>query len=74
MHFDLIIADGKLVRLERREKTGTDPMNSQDAADAIEFINYYWKEIVEKWVDCFVYRRAVKNTKINKRIRNRKED
>lgn len=31
-------------------------------------------EIVEKWVECFVYRRAVKNTKINKRIRKSKED
>lgn len=68
------MADGELIRLERREKTGADPMNSQDTSDAIEFINHYWKEIVEKWVECFVYRRAVKNTKINKRIRKSKED
>lgn len=72
--FDLIIEDGELVRLERREKTGADPMNSQAATEAKAFINHYWKEIVEKWVECFVYRRAVKNTRINRRIRRNKED
>ena len=72
--FDLIIEDGELIRIERREKSNADPMNSQDAADAVEFIKHYWKEIVEKWVECFVYHRAVKNTKINKRIHCRKED
>lgn len=72
--FDLIIEDGELIRLERREKLGVDPMNSQDAADAKDFITHYWKEIVEKWVECFVYHRAIKNTKINKRIRRRKEE
>lgn len=72
--FDLIIENGALIRLVRREKTGADPLNSKDAADAIEFINYYWKEIVEKWVECFIYHRAVSNTKINKRIQKNKED
>lgn len=71
--FDLIIENGELVRLERREKTGTNPMNSQDAADAVEFINHYWRDIVNKWVECFVYRRAIKNTKITKKIRSKKE-
>lgn len=48
-------------------------MSSQDAEEAGEFIYYYWQKIVEKWVDCFVYRKAVKNTKITKRIKKDKE-
>ena len=68
--FNLIIEDGCLLRLERREKQGAEPMSSQDAQDATDFIKQYWKEIVEKWVDCFVYRKAIKNTKITKKIRN----
>lgn len=67
--FDLIIEDGKLLGLKRREKQGSDPMNTQDAADAQEFIVYYWKEITEKWIDCFVYRKSITNTKITKRIK-----
>jgi len=66
--FDLIIENDSLVRLERREKQGAEPLNSQDAKNAIEFIEYYWREITEKWIDCFVYRKAVKNTLITKRI------
>lgn len=72
--FDLIIENGELASLKRREKEGADPMNPQDAKDAIEFITYYWHEIAEKWIDCFVYRKAVKNTKITKKIRKRKGD
>jgi len=67
--FDLIINDGQLVRLDRREKSGVDPLNGKDAATAIEFIETYWKDIVEKWVTFFVYKQAVSNTKINKKIR-----
>ena len=57
-----------MARIERREKTGADPLNSKDETTAIEFIQVYWKEIVEKWVTFFVYRQAVANTKINKKI------
>ncbi len=67
--FDLIIDDGKLLRIERREKQGADPMNSKDAAEAIAFIEHYWTEIVEKWITFFVYRKTITNTKISKRIK-----
>ncbi len=66
--FDLIIDNDSLSRLDRREKQGAEPLNSQDAKDAVEFIEHYWREITEKWIDCFVYRKAVKNTLITKRI------
>ena len=67
--FDLIIEDGALVRLDRREKTGADPLSSKDEATAREFITLYWKEIVEKWISFFVYKQAVSNTKITKKIK-----
>ena len=72
--FDMILEDAKLIRLERREKQGAEPMNSKDAAEAIAFINEYWQQIVEKWVSFHVYHQVVKNTKINKRIRNKKDN
>ena len=61
--------DGQLVRIERREKTGTDPLDSKDESTAIDFIRIYWKEIVEKWVAFFVYKQQVTNTKVNKKIK-----
>ena len=67
--FDLVIENGQLVRVERREKTGADPLNSKDESTAVDFIRVYWKEIVEKWVTFFVYRQEISNTKINKKIK-----
>ena len=63
-----------MVRLERREKQGAEPMNPKDAAEAVKFINRYWQQIVEKWISFHVYHQAVKNTIINKRIQSRKDD
>lgn len=69
MHFDLIIENGELVSLIKREKASADPLNGKDEKTAIDFINLYWKEIVEKWVATFVYKKAVSNTKITKKIK-----
>lgn len=67
--FDLIIENGQLVRIERREKTGADPLNGRDESTAIDFVRYYWKEIVSKWITFFVLKQAVSNTVITRRIK-----
>jgi hypothetical protein len=66
--FELIMEDGKLMEIRRREKPGVDPLVSKDASTAIAFIQVYWQDIVAKWVDFFVYKREVKTTRINKKL------
>ena len=66
--FELIMEDGKLIEIKRREKPGVDPLASKEASTAIEFIQAYWQDIVAKWVDFFVYKREVKTTRINKKL------
>ena len=66
--FDLLIEDGELVGLNRREKKDADPLNTKDAATAIDFINAYWREIVEKWITFMIYHQRVINTKITKKL------
>ena len=66
--FELIMEDGKLMEIRRREKPGVDPLGTKEASTAIEFIQVYWQDIVAKWVDFFVYKREVKTTRINKRL------
>ena len=51
-----------------REKSGVEPLPSKDAAIAKLFIQKYWRDIVAKWVDFFVYKRIVKTTKINDKL------
>ena len=52
--FDLIIEDGRLKDIVRREKQGAKPLDSKDEKVAVEFINKYWQRIVKKWIDFFV--------------------
>jgi len=67
--FDLIIEDGQLVEIQRREKAGAEPLDGKDGAIALEFIRVYWKDIVEKWVAFFVYKQVVSNTIIKTKIK-----
>lgn len=60
--------NGILVEIHRREKPGVDPLSSKDDAVATQFIQKYWRDIVAKWVDFFVYKRIVKTTKINDKL------
>lgn len=66
--FELIMENGILVEIRRREKPGVDPLSPKDAAVATQFIQKYWRDIVAKWVDFFVYKRIVKTTKINDKL------
>ena len=66
--FELMMENGKLQEIKRREKPGVDSLTSKEAATAIEFIQTYWQDIVAKWVDFFVYKREVKTTRINKKL------
>ena len=66
--FDLILENGELKGIERREKQGAKPLDSKDEKVALEFINKYWPRIVKKWIDFFVMKKVVKTTYIKTRI------
>lgn len=66
--FDLIIENGLLKDIERREKKGSEPLDPKDAKVAAEFIGKYWQSIVEKWIDFFVMKKVVKTTHIKEKL------
>jgi hypothetical protein len=66
--FDLILENGVLKDIVRREKKGALPLDSQDEKVAIAFINKYWQRIVKKWIDFFVMKKVVKTTHIKQRM------
>ena len=66
--FDLILENGVLKDIIRREKQGARPLDSKDEKVAIEFINRYWPRIVKKWIDFFVMKKIVRTTYIKKRL------
>ena len=66
--FELIIMNGELQEIRVRQHEGTIPRPEKDKRIAIDFINKYYKSIVNKWVKFFVMKQAVKSTKIKNMI------
>ena len=66
--FELIIMNGELQEIRVRQHKGTIPLPEKDKRIAIDFINKYYKSIVNKWVKFFVMKQAVKSTKIKNMI------
>ncbi len=66
--FELIIMNGELQEIRVRQHKGTTPLPEKDKRIAIDFINKYYKSIVNKWVKFFVMKQAVKSTKIKNMI------
>ena len=66
--FDLIMHDGKLIKINIRKRKGIDMLVDKDINIAETFIRRYHKEIIEKWVTFFVMKQNVKCTVITKKI------
>lgn len=66
--FDLIMQDGKLIKINIRKRKGFDMLVDKDINIAETFIRRYHKEIIEKWVTFFVMKQNVKCTVITKKI------
>jgi hypothetical protein len=44
------------------------PLKEKDIAIVEPFVRKYYKNIVEKWVNFFVYKKRVRVTKITKKV------
>ncbi len=51
-----------------REKAGAEPLSVKDKKVAEEFIRKYYKNIIEKWVNFFVKKQAVRSTNIKTKL------
>lgn len=67
--FDLYLMEGELKELKRRNETGFQLLPEKDAVVAESFIRTYYKNIVEKWMNFFVFKKRVRCTQITKRIK-----
>lgn len=66
--YELIMEDGKMKSLVRRNAKGFISLSSAEAKVAEEFIRAYSVEIVRKWVDFFVLKKPVRCSEIKKRL------
>lgn len=66
--YEILMENGNLVELRRRPSAKMPPLNDKDAATAEAFVKKYYRNIVEKWVNFFIYKKRVRSTKITKRL------
>lgn len=66
--FEILLQGGELSELRIRNSNKMPPLSDKDQAIAEAFVRKYYKNIVEKWVNFFIYKKKVRVTKITKRI------
>lgn len=64
--YDLIVCEGKLIEIRSRHKGN--PLSSKDDKTARLFIEKYWQNIIDKWVNFFVYKKRVRCTDIKTKL------
>ena len=65
--FELILENGQLTEIRQRKQKGP-ALSEKDLKTAREFVERYAHNIVEKWVNFFIYRKKVRITKITKKL------
>ena len=65
---ELGFINGKLIGLQVKKVKGRKPLDENELKDALKFIKKYYKGIVGKWADFFVYGTKVKCEVITKKI------
>ena len=66
--FEIILENGELVEIHRRNSNKIPPLSEKDAATVEAFVKKYYKNIVDKWVNFFIYKKRIRSTKITKKI------
>ena len=66
--FEIMLENGELAEVRRRTYNKIPPLSEKDAATAEAFVKKYYKNIVDKWVNFFIYKKRIRSTKITKKL------
>ena len=66
--FKIILENGELVEIHKRNSNKIPPLSEKDISTAEAFVKKYYKNIVDKWVNFFIYKKRIRSTKITKKI------
>lgn len=65
---EFIISDGIITEIIIKENKGFKPLKGSDLRNFKDFLSIYANEIVEKWIDYFVYHKSIDFKQITKKI------
>ena len=66
--FEIMLENGELAEVRRRTSNKIPPLSEKDAATAEAFVKKYYNNIVDKWVNFFIYKKRIRSTKITKKL------
>jgi hypothetical protein len=66
---EFYIVNGKVIEIKIRSIKGLRPLIGNKLKDFEDFLEIYSEQIVQKWIDYFVYHKDVEFEKINTRIK-----
>ena len=66
--FEIMLENGELAEVRRRTSNKIPPLSEKDATTAEAFVKKYYKNIVDKWVNFFIYKKRIRSTKITKKL------
>jgi len=65
---EIIIENGKIKEIRLKPVKGRKPLQPATLNDFKQFVEAYAAEIVQKWIDYFVYHKQIACENINRRI------
>lgn len=66
---ELIIVDGKIVDIVLKEVTGRPPLEAVKRKEFKNFVTLFADQIVQRWIDYFVYHKSVQCIRIEGKIK-----
>ncbi|KAF3982580.1 MAG: DUF4160 domain-containing protein [Methylococcales symbiont of Hymedesmia sp. n. MRB-2018] len=66
---DFIIVDGKIIDIKIKNAKGKRPLPKKELKEFKNFVNKFKEDIVQKWVDYFVYHKSVQCIKIEGKVK-----
>lgn len=65
---EIIFENGKFVEVRISDVMGKEPLDNQNVKKFKKLVEFYRDDIVRKWVDFFVYNKAIESEIITKKI------
>ena len=66
---EFFLEDGEIVAIRITNVRGYDPLKGTDLKNLKTFLEYYAKNIVQKWSDYFVQQKSINFEKVSKRLK-----
>ena len=66
---EIIINDGKIIAIKIKEVKGRKPLQNKELKEFQNFVEKFKEDIVQKWIDYFVFHKSINCIKIEGRVK-----